>query len=100
MYIVLSIIYVIYVFRRLQTKTSLLQILFAFLKKVKYMLYFSSLYGDYNSKGNFVETPRQFRIYNFAIIKLRGVCTKLYFNLIFTMQTYKELINPVLVFVQ
>ena len=28
----------------------------------------------------------------FAMINLRGVCTKLYFNLIFTMQTYKELI--------
>ena len=26
-----------------------------------------------------------------AIINLRGVSTKLYFNLIFTMQTYKEL---------
>ena len=29
----------------------------------------------------------------FAIINLRGVSTKLYFNLIFSMQTYKELIT-------
>ena len=31
------------------------------------------------------------RIESFAKINLRGVSTKLYFNLIFTMQTYKEL---------
>ena len=31
------------------------------------------------------------RTESFAIINLRGVSTKLYFNLIFTMQTYKEL---------
>ena len=31
--------------------------------------------------------------YGSAIINLRDVCTKLYFNLIFTMQTYKELIK-------
>ena len=62
-------------------------------------------------KYNFLETPRKFsiaklsirklgfssvstdedpslRIESFAIINLRGVSTKLYFNLIFTMQTY------------
>ena len=33
------------------------------------------------------------RIESSAIINLRGVSTKLYFNLIFTMQTYKELIT-------
>ena len=33
------------------------------------------------------------RIENSAIINLRGVSTKLYLNLIFTMQTYKELIT-------
>ena len=32
------------------------------------------------------------RIESFAIINLGGVSTKLYFNLTFTMQTYKELI--------
>ena len=31
------------------------------------------------------------RIGIFAIVNLRGVSTKLYFNLIFIMQTYKEL---------
>ena len=31
-------------------------------------------------------------IENFVIVNLRGVSTKLYFNLIFTMQTYTELI--------
>ena len=31
-------------------------------------------------------------------INLRGVFTKLYFNLIFTMQTYKELINSKAIF--
>ena len=36
------------------------------------------------------------RIESFVIINLRGVSTKLYFNLIFTMQTYKELIKRVL----
>ena len=42
-------------------------------------------------KYNFVETPRKFII---AIINLCTWCsTKLYFNLIFTMQTYKELID-------
>ena len=30
------------------------------------------------------------RIESFAIVNLRGVSTKLYFNLIFTMQTYKN----------
>ena len=42
---------------------------------------------DIQLKYNFVETPRKFII---AIINLRAVFTKLYFNLIFTMQTYKE----------
>ena len=37
------------------------------------------------------------RIESSAIINLRGVSTKLYFNLIFTMQTYKEL-KPVFCF--
>ena len=33
------------------------------------------------------------RIESFVIINLRNVRTKLYFNLIFIMQTYKELIT-------
>ena len=33
------------------------------------------------------------RIESSAIINLRAVSTKLYFNLIFTMQTYKDVIN-------
>ena len=37
------------------------------------------------------------RIESFAIIKLRGVSTKLFLNLIFTMQTYKEF-KPVFCF--
>ena len=77
------------------------------------------LLRDVNLKYNFVETPRKFAmaelsirklgsssvlivmmntdedpslwIESSAIINLRGVSTKLYFNLIFTMQTYKEL---------
>ena len=70
-------------------------------------------------KYNFVETPRKFiiaellirklgslsvlfistdedpslRIESSAMINLCGVSTKLYFNLIFTMKTYKELIS-------
>ena len=36
------------------------------------------------------------RIESFAIINLRGVSTKLYFNLIFTTQTYKELTSNLL----
>ena len=44
-------------------------------------------------KYNFVETPRKFII---AIINLSGVSTKLHFNLIFTMQTYKELIDNII----
>ena len=39
-------------------------------------------------KYNLVQTPRKF-----IIAKLRGVSTILYFNLIFTMQTYMELNN-------
>ena len=55
-----------------------------------------------------METPRKFiliiiiadedsrlRIASFAIINLRGVSTKLYFNLIFTMQTYKKLMHDI-----
>ena len=38
---------------------------------------------------NFVETPRKFIV----VSLLRAVSTKLYFYLIFTMQTYKELSN-------
>ena len=40
-------------------------------------------------KYNFVET----HVSLLSIINLHGVSTKLYFNLIFTMQTYKELIS-------
>ena len=47
-------------------------------------------------KYNFVETSRKFIIAELAIINLRGVSTKLYFNLIFIMQTYKELIIDIL----
>ena len=43
---------------------------------------------DIQLTNNFVETPRKFII---AMINLRAVFTKLYFNLIFTMQAYKEL---------
>ena len=40
---------------------------------------------------NFVGTPRKFIVANkLMIIYLCGVTTKLFFNLIFTMQTYKE----------
>ena len=52
-------------------------------------------------KYNFVETPCKFIIRthedpgfwikSFAIINLRGVSTKSYFDSILTMQTYKEL---------
>ena len=35
-------------------------------------------------------------IYLSGIIKLRGVSTELYFNLIFTMQSYKDLIVYIL----
>ena len=47
-----------------------------------------------------METPRKFIIaelsirklgYSSVLINLRGVSTKLYFNLEITMQTYKEL---------
>ena len=37
---------------------------------------------------------RSLRIESSAIINVRDVSAKLYFNLIFTMQTYKELISP------
>ena len=48
----------------------------------------STIFGLYFIlKYNFVETPRKFII---GIINLRGVSTKLYFNLIFTMHSYKE----------
>ena len=76
---------------------------------------------DHNLKHNFVETQRKFiiakisirklgsssalsiyqyctdedprlRIESFAVVNLRGVSTKLYFNLIFTMHTYKEFV--------
>ena len=50
------------------------------LKSTLFVLYFILEY-------NFVETQRKFII---EIINLRGVSTKLYFNLIFTMQSYKE----------
>ena len=67
-------------------------------------------------KYNFVETPRKLfitaelsirrlrsvtdedpslRIESSAVINLRGVSTKLYFNLIFTVQTYKKLVNRI-----
>ena len=55
-----------------------------------------------------METPRKFilitiitdedsklRIESFATINLRGVSTKLYSNLIFTMQTYKKLMHDI-----
>ena len=43
-------------------------------------------------KYNFVGTPRKFIVVNkLTIINLRGVTTKLFFNLISTMQTDKEL---------
>ena len=37
------------------------------------------------------------RIVSFAIIILRSISTKLHFNLIFTMQTYKELVRIVII---
>ena len=48
-------------------------------------------------KYNFVKTPRKFTIAKLSIrglglINLRGVSTKLYSNLIFTLQTFKEFI--------
>ena len=51
-----------------------------------------------NLKYNFVPTPRKFiiaiiNLRSFIAINLGGVSRKLYFNLIFTMQTYKELLN-------
>ena len=50
------------------------------------------------SKYNFVETPLKFiiaiiNLRSFIAINLGGVSTKLYFNLIFTTQLYKELIT-------
>ena len=39
------------------------------------------------------EEDPSLRIESFAVINLRGVSTKLYFNLLFTMQTCKKFIR-------
>ena len=47
-----------------------------------------------SSSGIIISTDEDpsLRIKNFAMITLRGVSTKLYFYVILTMQTYKELV--------
>ena len=51
-----------------------------------------------NSNSRIISTDEDpsLRIESSAIINLRGVSTKLNKYIIFTMQTYKELINPLL----
>ena len=102
---------------------KLLALLVLICQQIKNICYNKSGYSRqacYKLKYNFVETKRKFiiaelsirklgcssvliitctdedpslRIESSAIINLRGVSTKLYFNLIFNMQTYMELVT-------